>query len=308
MSPARDVSVSSSRWCSAIRMRSIVVIMLIVASMILVDSVKMIKGWTFLLAGRALSRHTAPLKCTGQRVSATTRSAAQSSFVTLTEMDVTQGHEDAFLVASLENARKSMLEESVTRFEVLRSISTPSRFVFVGVYRRPDGPEAHLNSKNYAEWYAATTGKIASYKTTRWDSIYPASPSDFETDVLVLERSFPTERDFSVDMMHVSINVLPGCEDTFIQVTTDLLKATLSDYTNSCLRYCFLRSVDNPRNFMLVPVFQNSEAAASAKKEDYYKVWCGNVRGGLDGRGIGTKYRICYPNYDAAWWFKGRKR
>eukprot|EP00931_Biecheleriopsis_adriatica_P087933 TRINITY_DN62335_c0_g1_i1.p1 TRINITY_DN62335_c0_g1~~TRINITY_DN62335_c0_g1_i1.p1 ORF type:complete len:310 (-),score=26.35 TRINITY_DN62335_c0_g1_i1:178-1107(-) len=252
-----------------------------------------------------LPRHTRTLSRRERCTSIVAATAVQSAYITLAEMKVV-GQESAFLSASLELARKAISEQGLTRFEVLQSISSPDRFVFFSAYRKQQGPAGHMNSKHYAAWYAATMGKIVSYTTTKWDTVYPPYASDFETGVLTLERDFPTNRDYSVDLVHVILNVKPGYESHFEKETTSLVKLTLAEYTNSCLRYFLLRSVENPQRFMLIQVFKNKEKADSAKMEPYYKQWCASIRTALDGRGAGTKFVSRFPNYDAAWWTKAR--
>ena len=59
---------------------------------------------------------------------------------------------DAFRDASIENARNSVLEPGIARFDVIQQQDDRSRFVLVEVYRTPDAPAAHKETAHYARW------------------------------------------------------------------------------------------------------------------------------------------------------------
>ena len=57
-----------------------------------------------------------------------------------------------FLEASLENARHSVQEPGIARFDVLQQNDDPTRFVLHEVYRNADAPTAHKATAHYAKW------------------------------------------------------------------------------------------------------------------------------------------------------------
>jgi quinol monooxygenase YgiN len=59
---------------------------------------------------------------------------------------------DAFLQASLENARNSIQEPGIARFDVLQDTTDPSRFVLMEAYCSPDAPAAHRETAHYLKW------------------------------------------------------------------------------------------------------------------------------------------------------------
>ncbi len=59
---------------------------------------------------------------------------------------------DAFRVASLENASHSVLEPGVARFEVIRQLDDPTRFVLIEIYKNPEAAAAHKETAHYAQW------------------------------------------------------------------------------------------------------------------------------------------------------------
>ena len=62
---------------------------------------------------------------------------------------------DAFLTATLDNARHSVLEPGVVRFDVIQQENDPTRFVLVEIYRDDSAPAAHKATPHYARWREA---------------------------------------------------------------------------------------------------------------------------------------------------------
>jgi quinol monooxygenase YgiN len=65
---------------------------------------------------------------------------------------VKEGCEEAFRAASLENARNSVQEPGVARFDVCQQNDDPTRFVLVEVYRDEAAPAAHKETAHYQTW------------------------------------------------------------------------------------------------------------------------------------------------------------
>ena len=59
---------------------------------------------------------------------------------------------EAFREATVENARGSLREPGVARFDVLQQQDDPSRFVLVEVYRTPEDPARHKETAHYIKW------------------------------------------------------------------------------------------------------------------------------------------------------------
>jgi quinol monooxygenase YgiN len=57
-----------------------------------------------------------------------------------------------FRAACVENARASLREPGVARFDVVQSTEDPTRFVLVEVYRSPDATAAHKETDHYKRW------------------------------------------------------------------------------------------------------------------------------------------------------------
>jgi autoinducer 2-degrading protein len=68
---------------------------------------------------------------------------------------------DAFRAASVENARNSVQEPGIARFDVIQQDDDPARFVLVEVYRSPAAAAAHKETAHYAAWRDAVAGMMA---------------------------------------------------------------------------------------------------------------------------------------------------
>ena len=58
----------------------------------------------------------------------------------------------AFEEASIENARQSLKETGIARFEVIQQSDDPTRFILVEVYRTSEAPAQHKTTAHYATW------------------------------------------------------------------------------------------------------------------------------------------------------------
>jgi len=59
---------------------------------------------------------------------------------------------DAFRSATVANARNSVQEPGIARFDVVQQHDDPTRFVLVEVYRTPDDPARHKETPHYQAW------------------------------------------------------------------------------------------------------------------------------------------------------------
>lgn len=81
---------------------------------------------------------------------------------------------EAFAAASLENARHSVAEPGVARFDVLQQEDDPTRFVLVEVYRDSAATVAHKETAHYQAWRDAVAPMMAEARTAvRYANRYP---------------------------------------------------------------------------------------------------------------------------------------
>ena len=83
-------------------------------------------------------------------------------------------HLEAFKAASLANARASVREPGVARFDVVQQADDPTRFVLVEVYRTPAAPAAHKETAHYQAWRDAVAPMMAEPRTSvKFANVFP---------------------------------------------------------------------------------------------------------------------------------------
>jgi autoinducer 2-degrading protein len=59
---------------------------------------------------------------------------------------------DAFRRVTIENARQSVKEPGIAKFDVCQQQEDPTRFVLIEVYRTADAPAKHKETAHYQKW------------------------------------------------------------------------------------------------------------------------------------------------------------
>jgi autoinducer 2-degrading protein len=84
---------------------------------------------------------------------------------------------DAFRTATLENARNSVREPGIARFDVIQQLDDPTRFILVEVYRTPDDPARHKETAHYQTWRDTVEEMMAEPRSSvKYDNIFPDDP------------------------------------------------------------------------------------------------------------------------------------
>jgi quinol monooxygenase YgiN len=82
---------------------------------------------------------------------------------------------EQFRLASLENARSSVQEPGIARFDVLQREDDPARFILVEVYRDATAPGRHKETAHYAAWRDAVAGMMAEPRSSvKYSNVFPA--------------------------------------------------------------------------------------------------------------------------------------
>ena len=68
---------------------------------------------------------------------------------------------EAFRAATIENARNSIQEPGIERFDVLQQADDPARFLLIEIYREPEAQARHRETAHYAVWRDAVAGMMA---------------------------------------------------------------------------------------------------------------------------------------------------
>jgi quinol monooxygenase YgiN len=68
---------------------------------------------------------------------------------------------EAFKAATIENARNSVREPGIARFDVIQQTDDPAKFVLIEVYRDAGAPAAHKETRHYQIWRDAVAPMMA---------------------------------------------------------------------------------------------------------------------------------------------------
>lgn len=80
----------------------------------------------------------------------------------------------AFADASRQNARHSIHEPGIARFDVVQSLDDPTRFVLVEVYRTAEAAAAHKQTSHYETWRDAVADMMAEPRTSlKYSAVFP---------------------------------------------------------------------------------------------------------------------------------------
>ncbi len=81
---------------------------------------------------------------------------------------------EAFKRATVENARNSVQEPGIARFDVLQQDDDPTRFILVEVYRTPDAPAKHKQTAHYAAWRDSVANMMAEPRSSvKFVNVFP---------------------------------------------------------------------------------------------------------------------------------------
>ena len=83
-------------------------------------------------------------------------------------------HVEAFKAATLDNARNSVREPGIARFDVGQSEEDPTRFVLVEAYRDPEANARHRETAHFKKWFETVTDMFVEPRTRMmYDCIFP---------------------------------------------------------------------------------------------------------------------------------------
>ena len=85
---------------------------------------------------------------------------------------------EAFRLATIENARHSVQEEGIARFDVLQDPNEPARFLLIEVYRNAEAPARHKETGHYQTWRDTVADMMAEPRTSqKYSNVFPSDES-----------------------------------------------------------------------------------------------------------------------------------
>lgn len=84
-----------------------------------------------------------------------------------------------FRQATIENARSSIEEPGIARFDVVEQQDDATRFILIEVYRSPEAAAAHKETAHYAKWRDTVASMMAEPRqSVKYSDIFP-DPQDW---------------------------------------------------------------------------------------------------------------------------------
>jgi (4S)-4-hydroxy-5-phosphonooxypentane-2,3-dione isomerase len=82
----------------------------------------------------------------------------------------------AFKIATIDNARNSLQEPGITRFDFAQQIDDPTRFSLVEIYQSEEATVKHKETAHYARWRDTVEEMMAEPRTRIvFTPIYPVA-------------------------------------------------------------------------------------------------------------------------------------
>jgi (4S)-4-hydroxy-5-phosphonooxypentane-2,3-dione isomerase len=82
---------------------------------------------------------------------------------------------EEFKSISMENARNSLHESGIARFDVIQQADDPSRFELIEVYHTPADPSKHKETAHYNKWRELAEPMLVEPRTrTLFVNVFPA--------------------------------------------------------------------------------------------------------------------------------------
>ena len=79
-----------------------------------------------------------------------------------------------FTLATIENARNSVQEPGIARFDFVQQQDDATKFVLVEVYRSLEAAAAHKETTHYAKWRDAVAPMMAEPRqSTKYNTVFP---------------------------------------------------------------------------------------------------------------------------------------
>jgi quinol monooxygenase YgiN len=81
---------------------------------------------------------------------------------------------EAFKQATLANARESIKEPGIARFDVVQQQDDATRFMLIEAYRTTEAPAAHKETQHYQTWRDTVAPMMAEPRSsTKFNNLFP---------------------------------------------------------------------------------------------------------------------------------------
>ena len=109
-----------------------------------------------------------------RRLNGSTRQHLKNMLIVHVHVHVKPEYVEAFKQASIANARESVREPGIARFDFVQQQDDPTRFVLVEAYRTPQAPAAHKETRHYQTWKDAVAPMMAEPRSSvKFENLFP---------------------------------------------------------------------------------------------------------------------------------------
>lgn len=241
----------------------------------------------------------------GSPVGAGAVSGAGDGYLTvLVYVTVKEGFEGDFAVASVDNARNSVQEPGVCRFDVLHSVEEPNKFVLVEVYKNEEAPAQHKETEHYLRWRETVAEMMAEPRTaSKYYGCFPGTAHWEVPEALALGAMEDEVNELLA--VHVFISVTPGENDAAAFQAASVANASASILEAGIARFDALQKdtdrEDGVTEWMLNEVYLTPEAPAEHKETFHYALWRDTVAPLMHEPRSAKKYRTIFPRSAKGW-------
>lgn len=94
--------------------------------------------------------------------------------VVLVHVNVKPEFVEEFKRVTIENARNSVKEAGIARFDVIQQTDDPTKFILVEVYKTAEAPAAHKETSHYERWRDTVAEMMAEPRQgIKYSNIFP---------------------------------------------------------------------------------------------------------------------------------------
>ncbi len=95
-------------------------------------------------------------------------------YIVQVSVEVKSDRVQDFIDATLLNARESVKETGISKFDVLQDRENPHRFLLNEVYRTSEDPARHKQTPHYQQWKDVVAEMMAAPRTKKiYENVYP---------------------------------------------------------------------------------------------------------------------------------------
>ncbi|MEO0293410.1 MAG: antibiotic biosynthesis monooxygenase [candidate division WOR-3 bacterium] len=95
-------------------------------------------------------------------------------FIVHVHVDVKEEYIEDFKKATIENAKNSVKEPGIARFDVLQQIDDKTKFILVEVYKKQEDASKHKETEHYKKWRDTVEKMMATPRhSIKYTNIFP---------------------------------------------------------------------------------------------------------------------------------------